>query len=216
MWKKIWFTFKAGRSRCNFNCFNSSEGRNLVWIRLHSPPALPAIRMSLSNFKGCSLTLPLLVASICVGAWIGMEWVPHFHPSMVSNVWVLLRTCFWVSVVLSMSQCNAHTGPTPAAPNPAIRTSLQSKHHHPKKLGNNMTKGKRGKCEPRIINFNKHRRGEKTWKESLEICFIIRPDIAMPTPWVVLPPLRNIRSIVGKIKCSSRSCLQVSWKRKMS
>ena len=49
-----------------------------------------------------------------------------------------------------------------------------------------------------------------------EICFIIRPDIAMPTPWLVLPPLRNIRPIVGKINCSSRSCLQISLKKKMS
>ena len=49
--------FSASR-RCNLNCFKSSEGTNLVCSRLHSPPSLPAMRMSLSNFKSCSLTVP--------------------------------------------------------------------------------------------------------------------------------------------------------------
>ena len=87
----------------------SSHPKAGIWfavVCIHRPPSQPwgcpppISRVARWRCRSCYPQ--------CVGAWIGIEWVPHFHPSMVSNVWVLLRTSFWVSVLLSMSQCNAH------------------------------------------------------------------------------------------------------------
>lgn len=179
-----------------------------------------------------SMLLLLLLWILSLGAWIGMQWLPHFHPSMGSNVWENVEFALYFpchnpiytrsgqvdAIALDNDAARWLAQPFLPPPKPAIRAFLQLRHRHPKRLVTNMTKKKH--VGPEDINFNRHTtdinarnkpKHERKHSKYVSLFCKIAPAIRF-----VLPPLRNIRSIVGRKNVETQSCLHVSLNTKMS